>query len=111
MSINVDPPSVLRHRSTPPTITRFGLVGSPAQMTFPYQPWSPRYMTDWPSGPTVAHLVYVAPPSVDRQTSPPWTATEAYTVLGSAVAYVSSIRLCHGVACVAAVHVCPPSVE
>ena len=27
---------------SPPTMTRFALVGSPAQITLSYQPWSPR---------------------------------------------------------------------
>src|SRR5262249_23065852 len=36
--IKLSPPSVLRHRSTPPTMTRFALVGSPAQIALPYHP-------------------------------------------------------------------------
>ena len=36
--VNARPPFVLFHRSTPPTISVFALVGS-TQIALPYQPW------------------------------------------------------------------------
>jgi hypothetical protein len=43
ISASESPPSVLRHKLTPPVITRFSSVGSPAQIALLYQPCSPRY--------------------------------------------------------------------